>query len=178
MKWKSGLIVGLFLIGMVGVSYGAQVGTNTLRNKQSGTTREQAMFLALKDVMNTNGSLAFQSVTPNSGSEAASLVNRWTRVVTVAAVTNAATDFIVLPSITGVPIGHQIRVCSNAGGAYEIRTPASSTTEINGTNSDGTNEYLAVDTEVHVFTKVTDSDGWVAYDIPAAGGIGAATTPD
>lgn len=178
MKWKSGLILGLFLVGMAGAVYASTVGTGTMRNKPAGMTREQAMFEGFKDVINSNSTWQAQQVTPNSGSEAASLINTTTRVVDVQAVTNAATDFIVLPNITGVPIGHQIRVCSNAGGAYEIRTPASSGQLINTVNSDGTQEYLAVDAEIHVFTKVTDADGWSAYDIQAAGGIGGATTPD
>ncbi len=98
--------------------------------------------------------------------------------VNVSTVVNGVTDFIVLPAVANVPVGHMIRVASNAGGAYEIRTPASSAEEINGVDCDGTQEYLAVDTEVHVFVKVSDTDDWVAYDIPAAGGVGAATVPD
>ncbi len=175
MKLKNILLTVLALGLTVSVSEAA---TTTLRNKPAGLTREQAVYLALKDTMNTNGTLREQSVTPNSGSETASVILPGSRNVSVGTVTNGVTDFIVLPAIASVPAGHEIHVCSNAGGAYEIRTVASSGTEINGVDCDGTQEYLAVDTEVHVFVKVSDTDGWVAYDIPAAGGVGAATVPD
>ena len=54
----------------------------------------------------------------------------------------------------------------------------SSGEKINTVDSDGTAEYLCVDAEVVVVTKVSDTDGWTAVDLPALGGVGAATVPD
>jgi hypothetical protein len=124
------------------------------------------------------GTTTAVTVTPNSGAEAASLIPAGATKVDVAAVTNDADDFIVLPSVALVPVGHQIIIACNAGGNFELRTPASSAEEINGVDCDGTQEYLCVDTEVVVVTKVSDTDDWVAYDIPALGGVGTATVPD
>lgn len=98
--------------------------------------------------------------------------------VAVTGVTNDANDFIVLPAIADVQIGHQIRIACNAGSNFEMRTPATSGEKINTVDSDGTNEYLCVDAEVVIVTKVSDTDGWAAVDIPALGGVGAATVPD
>jgi len=120
-----------------------------------------------------------QSVTPDDSEGAAvNMITAGVTKVDVGAPVNDTNDYIVLPAIASVPVGHTIRVASNSGGAYEIRTPATSGTHINGVDSDGSQEYLAVDTEVHVFVKVSDTDGWVAHDLPAAGGVGAATTPN
>jgi len=122
--------------------------------------------------------LKAQAVTPDAVSGTAATINTTTNLVTVGAVTNDANDWIVLPALATVPIGHTIQIHCNAGGNFEMRTPASSGEKINTVDSDATQEYLCVDAEIVVITKVTDSDGWSAYDIPAAGGIGAATVPD
>lgn len=90
----------------------------------------------------------------------------------------AVTNYVVLPALSSVPNGHEIKVLANAGAAFEIRTPAASGEKINTVDSDGTQEYLAVDAEVHRFIKVSNTDGWTAIDHPALGGAGAATIPD
>ena len=54
MKWKNILLAGLLLAGMSLCSIvDAQ---STLRNKPAGHTREQALYEALKDGLNTDGS--------------------------------------------------------------------------------------------------------------------------
>lgn len=128
----------------------------------------------------TNGGMQVvaQSVTPNNDSGTASTIEDGAVHVDVGAVTNDANDWIVLPSLANVPVGHQIIIACNAGTNFELRTPASSGEKINTVDSDGTQEYLCVDTEVVVVTKVSDTDGWSAYDIPALGGVGTATVPD
>ena len=98
--------------------------------------------------------------------------------VAVTGVTNDANDFVVLPSLASVPVGHQIRLACNAGSNFELRTPATSGEKINTVDSDGSQEYLCVDAELVVLTKVSDTDGWSAFDIPALGGVGTATVPD
>lgn len=101
-----------------------------------------------------------------------------TKAVAVEGVVNDANDFIVLPALADVEVGHQIVIACNAGSNFEMRTPATSGELINTVDSDGTAEYLCVDAEVVVVTKVSDTDGWTAYDIPALGGVGTATVPD
>lgn len=119
-----------------------------------------------------------ETVTPAADSGAGSLISAGVTSVTVAAVTNDADDWIVLPAVAGVPIGHQIVVACNAGGGFEIRTPASSNTKINTVDSDGPVEYLATDTEVITFTLVSAADGWVATALSAAGAVVTAVVPD
>jgi hypothetical protein len=119
-----------------------------------------------------------QALTPNNDSGAASTISEGVTAVDVGAVTTDANDWIVLPTVANVPVGHQIRIACNAGTNFELRTPAASGEKINTVDSDGTQEYLCVDAEVVVVTKVSDTDGWAAYDIPALGGVGTATIPD
>lgn len=117
-------------------------------------------------------------VTPNNASQTASVIEVDEWYVDVQAVTNDADDFIVLPPLADTNVGHQIRIACNAGTNFELRTPAASNEKINTVDADGTNEYLCVDAEIVVITKVSDTDGWSAYDIPALGGVGTATVPD
>lgn len=120
-----------------------------------------------------------QQVTPNNDSGAASTIEDGTVLVDVQAVTNDANDWIVLPSLASVPVGHTITICNNAGTNFELRTPASSNEKVNNTDCDGTQELLMTDTETVVITKVSDTDGWTAYSRPLAGGVtAAAVTPD
>lgn len=119
-----------------------------------------------------------EALTANTDGGSGSTIAELSSSVNVQGVTTDANDWILLPPIAGVPVGHTIKIVCSAGSNFEIRTPASSTTPINTVNSDGTQEYLAVDAEVVVLVKVSDTDGWSAYDIPALGGVGAATVPD
>ena len=119
-----------------------------------------------------------ETVIPDSAQGAGNSITEGVRSVQVGAVTNDANDFIVLPSLAIVPVGHTITIACNAGGNFELRTPATSGEKINTVDSDGTAEYLCVDAEVVVITKVSDTDGWSAYDVPALGGVGTATIPD
>jgi hypothetical protein len=119
---------------------------------------------------------AVETVTPNNDSGAASSITAGVRSVTVAAVTNDANDWIVLPAIADVPVGHQIVIDCAAGTNFEMRTVASSGTTINGVDSDGTQEYLCTDTEVIFVTK--HADGYVATALSALGAVVTAVIPD
>ena len=179
MKWKNVLIMALFMVGMAMVSI-VDAATTSLRDKPAGHTREQAMYEALKDTMNTNGTIREQALTPAADGSTASVVLPGTTSVNVGAVTNDANDWILLPSLSAVPVGHAIKVGCNAGGNFEVRTPAASDEKINTVDADGGSaEYLCVDTELTTFTKVSDADGWVGLDITALGAVGTPTTvPD
>lgn len=98
--------------------------------------------------------------------------------VTVSGVTNDANDFIVLPSLADVPVGHQIVVIGGASSNFEVRTPASSAEEINSEDCDGTKEYLFTDTQIHTFTKIDNTIGWMGEGRTAIGAYATAVVPD
>jgi len=119
-----------------------------------------------------------QSVTPDDSVGTGNVIFAGKTAVDVGAVTNDANDFIVLPSLADVQVGHTIKIACNAGGNFELRTPASSGEKINTVDSDGTNEYLCTDTETVFVTKVSDTDGWVASALTALGAVATAVVPD
>lgn len=98
--------------------------------------------------------------------------------VVVAAVTNDADDWIVLPSLADVPNGHEITILCSAGGNFEMRTPAASNEEINSEDCDSTKEYLMTDTEVVKVVKINDTIGWMAHGYSAIGAVVAAVVPN
>lgn len=98
--------------------------------------------------------------------------------VEVDGTTNDANDFIVLPSLANVNVGHTITIACNAGSNFEMRTPASSGEKINNVDSDGTQEYLCTDTDVVVCRKISDTDGWTAQSFQVDGSVRTAVTPD
>ncbi len=100
------------------------------------------------------------------------------KVVVVGAVTNDANDWIILPSLASVPIGHSITILCSAGGNFELRTPASSNEEINSEDCDGTKEYLCTDTEILHVTKINNTIGWEAHSFSAIGAKTTAVVPD
>ena len=66
----------------------------------------------------------------------------------------------------------------NAGGNFELRTPAGSAEEINSENCDGTKEYLCTDTQVLYVTKISNTIGWEANAYTAIGAVATAVVPD
>lgn len=116
-----------------------------------------------------------QTVKPDAVSGAK--IQPGTKSVNVTTVTNDANDWIVLPDIANVPLGERITILCNAGGNFEMRTPASSNTKINDVDSDGTQEYLCTDTDVIFVTKATTT-GWVAQSITKLGAVRTAVIPD
>lgn len=119
-----------------------------------------------------------RSVTANTTSQAASLITAGAINVDCIGVTGAATDFIVLPALANVPNGHTITILCNASSAFELRTPASSSEEINSENCDGTKEYACTDTEVVKVIKVNATIGWMAHAFSQIGAVVAAVVPD
>lgn len=123
-------------------------------------------------------SITAQAVTPDDAQGAGNSIQAGKTSVDVGAVTNDADDFIVLPSLADVQVGHTIKIACNAGTNFELRTPASSGEKINTVDCDGTQEYLCTDTEVVTVTKVSATDGWVATGQTALGAIATAVIPD
>lgn len=119
-----------------------------------------------------------QVVKPNATGAGAANIKPGVRSVKVAAVTNDADDFIVLPRLGSVPDGHEITILCSAGTNFELRTPASSTEEINSENCDGTKEYLCTDTQVVKVVKINGTIGWMAHGYSAIGAVVTAVVPD
>lgn len=90
---------------------------------------------------------------------------------------NGVTDFVVLPALADVPSGHCITIIAGAANC-EVRTPADSDEEINSENSDGTKEYLLTATQIHRFTKIDDTIGWMGQGFTAIGAVATAVVPD
>lgn len=99
------------------------------------------------------------------------------KVAVVTAVATDANDWITLPAIADVPIGHKITIACNAGGNFELRTPASSNTKINDVDADGSQEYLCTDTDTIEVTKRTTT-GWSAVSFTNLGAVRTAVIPD
>jgi hypothetical protein len=93
-------------------------------------------------------------------------------------VLNDANDFIVLPAVSTVPIGHQINICCNASSNFELRTPASSGEKINNVDSDGTQEYLCTDTDLVRAVLISETQGWAVQSITILGAVRTAVVPD
>lgn len=122
--------------------------------------------------------LVEQSVTPNNDNGAGSTIKAGMTAVDVGAVTNDANDWITLPSLSSVPVGHEILIACNAGGNFELRTPTTSNEKINNVDSDGTQEYLCTDTDTVRVWKVSDTQGWAAMSITNLGAVRTAVVPD
>lgn len=121
--------------------------------------------------------LTAQTVNPAADGGAGSVILDGVVNVDVGAVVNDANDWILLPAIAGLPIGHTITIACNAGTNFEMRTPAGSNTKINDVDADGgAAEYLCTDTEVITITKRTTT-GWVAYAHSKLGAAVAAVVP-
>lgn len=117
------------------------------------------------------------TLTPDAASGAPATMTAGITQYTVGAVTNDANDWVVLPAIAGVAIGHTITIACNAGTNFELRTPASSNTKINDVDSDGSQEYLCTDTDVVVVRKATTT-GWIAQSFTKLGAVRTAVIPD
>ncbi len=145
--------------------------------KPPATLAASRVFTLGPDAAGNLYSDAVFAATPNSSAGAGNSIPVGYKAVAVGAVTNDANDFIVLPAIASISIGHQIVIACNAGGNFEMRTPASSNTKINDVDSDGSAEYLCTDTDVIIVTKATTT-GWVAQSLTKLGAVRTAVVPD
>lgn len=112
-----------------------------------------------------------RAVVPTSGGLTTGLL---TATDTYIAVTSANADHIVtLPAIADVPLGKEIWG-KNGGTAFEMRTPASSTTKINNGQADSNEAVVAAN--VSFMAKKTAADNWALLTF--TGGAVACPTPD
>lgn len=123
------------------------------------------------------GPRRYQALTAAADSGSGSSLLPGTTMAAVVGVTTDANDWIVLPPIDDVPIGHTLRIAANAGSNFEMRTPASSNTKINDIDSDGSQEYLVTDTDLVIVTKRTTT-GWCAQSLTKLGAVRTAVIPD
>ena len=96
---------------------------------------------------------------PDSNGDSGSTIDADTRVVHVVAITSDSDDWLLLPDGT---IGQKITVICDV--AFEIRTPAASTDEINDVRADGNAgvELTVVAEDIIDFTCVETSQRWIA----------------
>lgn len=90
---------------------------------------------------------------------------------------NDANDWVTLPNLADVPSGHKVTIIAGAVGC-EVRTPAASNEKINAQDSDGTKEYALPATQIHVFTKIDNTIGWMGQGFTAIGAVVTAVIPD
>lgn len=124
------------------------------------------------------GTSVVQTVTPDDSDNSVNSILALVEHVDVGTVVNGVTDYIVLPALADVPVGHTITILCNAGGAFEMRTPAASAEEINSEDCDGTKEYLCTDTQVLKVIKISTAIGWMAHAFTAIGAVATAVVPD
>ena len=118
-----------------------------------------------------------QKLTANNANSILNSIEAGRTSAYVSGVTNDADDWVVLPSLSAVEIGHTIRIYAGASSNFELRTPASSNEKINDVDSDGTQEYLVTDTDTVIVTKIS-STAWIAQSITKLGAVRTAVVPD
>ena len=117
------------------------------------------------------------SLTPDDSESALNIIEAGVTAVRLGANVNGVTDFVTLPSLASVEDGHVVTIVAGAANC-EVRTPAGSDEEINSENSDGTKEYLLTATQVHRFTKIDNTIGWMGQGFTAIGAVATAVVPD
>jgi len=117
------------------------------------------------------------SLTPTAADEAVNIIEAGVTSVRLGANVNGVTDFVVLPSLASVEDGHVVTIVAGAANC-EVRTPATSGEEINSEDCDGTKEYLLTATQVHRFTKIDNTIGWMGQGFTAIGAVATAVVPD
>lgn len=100
------------------------------------------------------------------------------KVAVITGYVNDTTDYIVLPPVASVEIGHEITIIQSGGTDLELRTPASSAEEINSEDCDGTKEALLTSTNIYKVVKVNNTIGWMLEGRTAIGAYETAIVPD
>lgn len=117
------------------------------------------------------------TLTPDDSESKLNLIEPGVTSVRLGANVNGVSDFVVLPSLASVPTGHTVTIVAGAANC-EVRTPAGSAEEINSEDCDGTKEYLLTATQIHRFTKIDNTIGWMGQGFTAIGAVATAVVPD
>lgn len=118
-----------------------------------------------------------QVIAPDDSQEEANSIKAGIKSVHLAANVNDTNDFVVLPNLADVEIGHIITIVAGAANC-ELRTPAASAEEINSEDCDGTKELLITATQIVTVTKIDDTIGWMCNAMTAIGAVATAVVPD
>jgi hypothetical protein len=151
-----------------GVPYGVmlEAATESGQEKRARVDFRSSAYTQNQSVTADDSDSSLNQITPSA-----------TRVV-VAGVTNDANDYVILPALASVPVGHEITIIGAAGANFEVRTPAASAEEINSEDCDGTKEYLFTNTQIHRFVKISNTIGWMGQGYTAIGAAVTAVAPD
>ena len=152
-------------------------GTIVVGQAMHATTADNDVVEVLR-YADVGPSFSVQTIDADDSESALNTILPGSTTVYVDDQTNDADDFIVLPALASVPVGWRITVIGQAGGNFEVRTPADSDEEINSENCDGTKEYAFVNTTIHNFTKINDTIGWMGQGFTAIGAVVTAVVPD
>jgi hypothetical protein len=152
-------------------------GTIVVGQAMHATTADNDVVEVLR-YADVGPSFSVQTIDADDSESALNTILPGSTTVYVDDQTNGADDFIVLPALASVPVGWRITVIGQAGGNFEVRTPADSDEEINSENCDGTKEYAFVNTTIHNFTKINDTIGWMGQGFTAIGAVVTAVVPD
>ena len=136
--------------------------------------------MALSNALNPefySATFAAQELTPTAAQSSVNTIGAGVRSVRLGANVNGVTDFVVLPALASVPSGHVVTIVAGAANC-EVRTPATSAEEINSEDCDGTAEYLLLATQIHRFTKIDNTIGWMGQGYTAIGAVATAVVPD
>ena len=117
------------------------------------------------------------SLTPDAAASVLNVIPPRALIVRLGANVNDTNDFVVLPSLLDVPEGHQVTIIAGAVGC-EVRTPATLNQEINSEDCDETKEYILAATQIHRFTKIDSTIGWMGQGFTAIGAVVTAVVPD
>lgn len=117
------------------------------------------------------------TLTPDDSESELNVIQPGVTSVRLGANVNGVNDFVVLPSLAQVPNGHEVTIIAGAANC-EVRTPAGSAEEINSEDCDGTKEYLLTATQIHRFTKIDNTIGWMGHGYTAIGAVATAVVPD
>jgi len=143
------------------------------------TTQTGAQAFAAAPTMALGLFSTAQSLTPTATDTAGvNVILPGVTSVRLGANVTDANDYTVLPALSSVPNGHCITIIAGSAANSEVRTPASSAEEINSEDCDGTKEYLLTATEIHRFTKIDNTIGWMGQGFTAIGAVATAVVPD
>ncbi len=116
------------------------------------------------------------TLTPDDSQEVINTIPPGVTSVRLGANVNGVNDFVVLPSLAQVPDGHVVTIIAGAAGC-KVRTPSGSNEEINSEDCDGTKGYTLAATQIHRFTKIDNTIGWMGQGYTAIGAVATAIVP-
>lgn len=129
------------------------------------------------DIVEANGLTAKAlAMTPDDSQSSVNMIPAGYNTVRLGANINDVNDFVVLPSLADVESGHTITIIAGSASSC-VRTPSASNELINSVDCDGAQWYSIAATQIHRFTKIDDTIGWMAQGFTAIGAVASAVVP-